>query len=570
MPDMSKTGAQLYLLALKTGGIDYVFTNAGTDFAPILEALLSETPSDGTYPEFIICPHENMAVAMAQGFYLNSGRPQAAMVHVNVGVANAMCGLLNTARDNIPLLFASGRTPITEKGRLGSRDNFIHWGQEMFDQAAMLRELVKWDYELRTPEQTPTAVTRALAIAKSAPCGPVYLSLPREVLAEKVCAPEENTPEFNAAGAPHPDPQSIKTAADMIANARAPLIITSRAGRTARGVEALGHFAQTFAIPVVEFAANYLCLATDHSMHAGFTPAPFLQESDLVIVADAPVPWPPSKMNPPKECRIIEMGPDPLYERIPFRGFRSDLTIRTDIALGLERLQDILSENGLIESPLIETRRAALVPRLEEQRAARLYKAAQPGSYITHSYTSHCLNQALGADGILVNERGALREAMSMTRPGTFFGPTIAGGLGASIGIALGIKLAAPDRMVAAALGDGSCIFNNPVACLQVAVARDLPILIVVMNNGAWDSVRASALSVYPDGLTARANHPPLTSLAPAPDYAGIARACGVEGVTAGDPATLNATLRHAVKTVHQERKTVLVDVLIGGSQTVT
>ena len=119
---------------------------------------------------------------MAHGYFLATGRPQAVMVHVNVGLANTVMGVINAARDNVPLLLLSGRTPAGEGGRTGSRDLPIHWGQEMRDQGAMVREVVKWDYELRLPEQVPELIDRALAIAMSPPMGPVYLSLPREVL----------------------------------------------------------------------------------------------------------------------------------------------------------------------------------------------------------------------------------------------------------------------------------------------------------------------------------------------------------------------------------------------------
>ncbi len=563
MTSTPKTAARLFLESLGDAGVDYVFANAGTDFAPILEALLEHENDQNAVPEFIICPHENLAVAMAHGFFLASGQAQGVMVHVNVGVANALCGLLNAARDNIPMLFASGRTPITEQGRLGSRDNFIHWGQEMFDQAAMLREFVKWDYELRCPEQTGAAVGRALAIARSEPAGPVYLSLPREVLA--ATANPEATPQAAAAAASPsaPDPVAIDRAAQLIAAAKAPLLITSRAGRTARGVAALSTLAEKLAIPVVEVSANYMCLPGDHEMHAGFTPAPYLQDIDLTIVVDAPVPWTPSQVGPPDDCPVIQIGPDPLFEPLPFRGFRSDIAIKTETAAGLEALLAAAYVSKYLDQLTIDARRAALAPKFAKARAARRVKAATPGAKLTHGYASHCLNQALGKDGVLVNERGCLREAMEFTEPGTFFGPTIAGGLGASIGIALGIKLAAPERMVAAALGDGSCIFNNPVACLQVAVARQLPILIVVLNNEAWHSVKSSTLQVYPDGATAHSNHPPLTSLTPSPDYAGVAKACGAEGVKVCDPAALQETLNDAVTAVREQNKTVLVDIAI-------
>src|SRR6266516_1577057 len=94
-------------------------------------------------------PHENVAMAMAHGYYRIAGKPAAVMVHVTVGTANAINGLINAARDNVPLLLAAGRTPLTETGSIASRNRPIHWGQEAFDQGGMLREYVKWDYELR-------------------------------------------------------------------------------------------------------------------------------------------------------------------------------------------------------------------------------------------------------------------------------------------------------------------------------------------------------------------------------------------------------------------------------------
>ena len=123
--------------------------NPGTDFPPIVEAFSRAKKTNAKVPKPILVPHENLAVAMAHGAYLMNGHPQAVMVHVNVGTANTINNLTNLSRDRVPLILAAGRTPITEKGSFGSRSRPIHWAQEMFDQAGMLRELVKWDYELR-------------------------------------------------------------------------------------------------------------------------------------------------------------------------------------------------------------------------------------------------------------------------------------------------------------------------------------------------------------------------------------------------------------------------------------
>ena len=168
--------AEAFLRALADHGIDYFFANPGTDFPPIVEAFSRAKKTNAKVPKPILVPHENLAVSMAHGAYLMNGRPQAVMVHVNVGTANTINNLTNLSRDRVPLILAAGRTPITEKGSFGSRSRPIHWAQEMFDQAGMVRELVKWDYELRVPTQVGDVVSRAVEVAMAESARP---GLPR-------------------------------------------------------------------------------------------------------------------------------------------------------------------------------------------------------------------------------------------------------------------------------------------------------------------------------------------------------------------------------------------------------
>src|SRR2546423_10385979 len=166
---------------------------------------------------------------MAHGAYTQTGRPQAVMVHVNVGTGNTINNLINLSRDRVPLILAAGRTPITEKDSFGSRSRQIHWGQEMFDQAGMVREIVEWDYELRMPAQMADVVARAHEVAMTVPRGPVYLVLPREPLAASLAEAPAITPRPVPAAA-HPDPAAIDQLAGWIAHAARPLIVTAGSG----------------------------------------------------------------------------------------------------------------------------------------------------------------------------------------------------------------------------------------------------------------------------------------------------------------------------------------------------
>ena len=161
--------AEAYLELLAARGVEYLFANAGTDFAPLIEAYAKRGAQGQAAPRPITVPHEIPAVAMAHGYAMVTGRAQAVMVHVIVGAGNAVGGIINAARANVPMLFSAGRNPISEAGHSGSRDRPIHWAQESFDQAAMVREFVKWDYELRSASHLETVVDRALTLAHAEP-----------------------------------------------------------------------------------------------------------------------------------------------------------------------------------------------------------------------------------------------------------------------------------------------------------------------------------------------------------------------------------------------------------------
>ncbi len=560
-PPIPGTAAEALLMRMKACGIEYLFANGGTDFAPIIEAFARGSTSGLDMPEPVVVTHETAAVAMAHGYYLATGRPQAVMVHVNVGLANSAMGLINAASENIPLFMLAGRTPITEFDRTGARMTPIQYGQEMRDQGALVRESVKWDYELRYPEQAALLVERALSIAMSEPRGPVYLGLPREPLAEPWPGnlPVDG-PVQAPSGALHPDPEQIAQVAALISGSARPLIVVQRSDPGGDFSRALSAFANDHAIPVAEFRGLRNVLATRDPMAAGSSIGPLVRDADPVIVIDAPVPWIQRDVQPANDAAVVHIGPDPHFSQIPVRSFRTDIAIQSSPLAAIQALAKAMggaAGRNADRHAEIAARNAA---RLDETRARAF---SGNGAPMTPGFLAACLSDAMGGNDVVFSELGAPLEGMDLKEPNTGFTPPFSGGLGWGMPAALGAALADRDRVSIATVGDGSYIFANPVACHQVAEALGLPLLTIVSNNGIWNAVRRAAVNVYPEGKAAHMNRMPITSLEPVPDCIAVAKASRgwARRVERGDD--LPGALAEAMNVVRREKRQALLEVKV-------
>ena len=558
--------AQGYLELLRERGIKYFFGNAGTDFASLVDAFAKFAKEGKQYPRPITVPHEFVAVSMAHGYYMVTGEPQVVMVHVIVGTANASGAIINAARAQVPIIFSAGRTPLTEAGFTGSRNVLIHWAQESFDQASLVREFVKWDYELRNFAQLETVVDRALAIATSEPGGPVYLTLPREVLAE---SHEELTistvPRQQSHQVTVPDAAQVKEVTKLIAEATNPLIITSGVGRDPQAVEALVAFAESFAIPVVVGTGNtHMNFPTSHPLHFGFDSTPYLKEADVVLVIDTDVPWLPTVVSPKETARIIQLGHEPLYSRYPIRGHAVDIALAAQPTATLRLLTEEMRPYQEQAAQKIANRFEIVRAEHKKQREAwgAQAEAAKGDTPIDSVWLSTCINQVLDAETILINEYDLVPTQVDLTVPGSFFGPSPAAGLGWGIGAALGAKLAAPEKTVIATVGDGSYLFNVPTSCHFVSQAYNLPILIVIFNNQCWGAVRGAAASVHPEGWAVKTNHFPLSELSPTPAYEVICQANGGYGERVEEPDEVLPALKRALHIIKEEGRQVVLNVI--------
>jgi acetolactate synthase I/II/III large subunit len=550
--------AEGLLRALKRRGIDYVLANAGTDFAPVIEGLVRAAGRKDAVPRFITVPHENLAMAMAHGYYQVAGKPAGVMVHVTVGTGNTICALMNAARDNVPLLLMAGRTPLTQDGHIASRSAPIHWGQENFDQAGVVREYTKWDFELRGGQPVDEIVGRALDIALSEPRGPVYLTLPREVLASAHKESVTPLPPTELA-MPQPSAKHIDTLADWIAAAEFPLILTSNLGRDRAAVRVLAELAERYAIPVAEPHGSCVNLPASHPFKLGHAGTELLGKADLVLVVDCEVPWYPRYAAPRADAKVVHLGVDPLFERYPLRAFTAQLAITGNSRVGLELLDEALRSRP-VQRAAVERRRAA-VTELKAKKAAELAAANEKASKekpIRYSYVGACLRDALPKNGIVVTELGVAGDHFGLEEPGQLLAVSIGGGLGFGLGASLGAKLAAPDRMVVSTIGDGSYMFGNPTPFHLVSRAAKLPTLTIICNNGRWQAVESATRVVYPDGAAAHATEMPLVELQPSPEFTKVAEASDAFAKRVDDPADLPRAIDAALTAVAGGRQALL------------
>ncbi len=553
------TVAETFLRSLRHRGIDHVFANAGTDHAPIIEAMVKMAALGEPLPRFVTVPHENLAVAMAHGYYLVSGRPAAALVHVTVGTGNTVCAIMNACRDNVPLLLMAGRTPITQSGHIASRTHPIHWGQEAFDQGAVLREYTKWDYELRGGQPVDEVLGRALDVAMAEPRGPVYLTLPREVLAD-----QDTHPALGAvappAARPQPSADHLATVGEWIAQAAWPVVVTSHLGRDPAAVAALAAFADRHSIPVVEASPTCLNLPWGHPLHSGVSGTALLEQADLILVAESDVPWFPRAFTPAQRTRVVHLGMDPLYQRYPIRAFPADLVVPGSAATAFALLDQMVSTRTP-NHPDAAGRRRQAVADIVTARAQTLQQevsSARHSKPIRYSVLADCLRAAMPDDSLLVSELGVSPAHLQLSRPGSLLGVGMAGGLGFALGASLGAKLAAPERTVITTLGDGSYMFGNPTPFHLVARAAGLPVLTIVCNNQRWQAVDSSTRIIYPDGLAAAEPVMPLVELQPSPEFSLVAQASGAFARRIDDPDELPEALRQSFAAVAEGQQALL------------
>ena len=569
---MRNSTAHYFLEGLVDLGVDYIFANLGTDHVSLIEEMARWDRQGRKHPEMILCPHEVVAVHMAGGYALATGRGQAVLVHVDAGTANACMAVQNLLRYRLPVMLFAGRAPHTLHGELqGSRDSYLHFVQDPFDIASIVRPYVKWEYSLPSGVVVKEALARASAFAHSDPPGPVYMMLPRETLAEEwddADMPAYRPERYGSVHAGGIEPARAEAIAKSLMAAENPVAFAAYLGRKPQAVAALDRLARACGIRVAEFNSIDLNIPQDSPCFAGIDPLPLLEGADLGLLLDCDVPFVPQSAKGANAMKWIQIDVDPLKSDFPMWGFPTDLRVQGDCAIILQQVLDA------VEARADDGYRRRVAMRIAGWDGAREAAARRRTAASANKGTSGALNPAfvfatlngkLSQGDVVLNEAirngPTLQEHIRRTQPQSYVG-LAGGGLGFSGGMALGLKLAQPGRRVVQVIGDGGFHFSSPDSVYAVAQQYQLPIFTVVLDNGGWQAVKSATQRVYPKGVAAETDQfrSRLTSgrQGERRDFSEVAKAFGAHGECVTEPDELAAAIDRCLAALDDGKAAVL------------
>lgn len=565
------TTSTAFLEALQEAGVSYIFANLGSDHPALIESLAQAQKDNKKLPKLIICPHEMVAMSAAHGYAQHTGETQAVIVHVECGTQNIGGAIHNSFKGRVPVLVFAGASPYTQENELtGSRNEFIHWIQDVFDQRGIMRGYSKYDNEIRTGKNVKQLVHRAMQFAKSDPPGPVYLMGPREVMEETTEPVTIKTDLWQPISPTAIPPQNIKLLVEDLVKAKKPLIVTSYLGRNPEAVEGLVRLSKRLSIPVIESVSKAMNFPADNPMHWGHQwntagQNELLAEADLVVVIDSDVPWIPMKNKPSEDATVYYIDMDPLKEEMPLWYIPSKQFFKADAKVALDQINECLDNTSQIDEKIVEKRWKANSEVHEQLTKEYLLSEAEDENVITPEYLTACIREVIDEDTIVLNEGISNYQTIcthiGTKKPGTLHGSG-AGSLGWNGGAAIGMKLANPDKTVVSLTGDGSYLFSIPSVVHWMAKRYETPFLTVIYNNSGWKSPKLSTLGVHPDGIANQTDQFHVNFDPPA-DLAKIAEASGnAYALTVKKTSEVKAALRDAMKEV-QEGRSAVVDVYI-------
>jgi len=545
-----RPGRRILLDLLFQEGVEVIFGNPGTTELP----LLSELRRDGRI-RYVLALQEAAAMAMADGYARAGSRLGVVNLHAAPGLGNAMGMLFDAAKGGTPLLVTAGQQAqgfgVTEPNLQA-------------DLATLARPFVKWSTEVRSAAELPRVIHRAVKVALAPPQGPVFVSLPVDVLNETSDVPL-GTPTRVASDLAG-DAGAIRRAAATLAAARRPVIVAGDAV-VQRGAEAeLGALAEALGCPVyLECEASSLPMPPAHPLFAGAlarSAGPIrsmLEGHDLLLSIGADLltlSLPYGEDPVPLALRMIHLDLDPWQLG---KNYPADPAILADPKTALPLLRAALDEAmGPPGREAAGQRRAAVGAQHEEERVALQERARRQSEEtpLLPLAAMVAIAESLPEDAIVVEEAVSsvpgLLESLRLRVPNSFFGLR-GGGIGWGLPAAAGIALARAHQPVVALIGDGSAMYT--IQALWTAAHERLGIVFVILNNRSYRILKQRHR--LGDDVQSRDDLPGMDLMDPPIDFVGLAHSLGLAAMRANTAEDLRICLVEGLRS----RLPLLIDV---------
>ncbi len=546
------SGGELLLDLFEGCGVEYIFCSPGTEWTPLWEGLLKRGKK--TALKYINCRHEVVAISAAQGYTEITGKLPVVLLHSSVGPLMGAMAMRNALSARAPMLILSGET-YEHCGDEDVKAQGWQWLGLLSDvggTAALVKDFVKWSNAVRNRDGLIDAVTRGSRIALDVPRGPVYISVPPEILIKSGTSPKIAPPIVIK---PMPQESDLQQAAKLLIKSESPLIIADHAGRKAEGAAALTKLAEALNAPVFDtmlhFSAN---ISRENPLYQGALTTDALKQADTVLIVASAVPWYPPAAGPRDDAKVILLAEDTRHLRWPYWNYRADVAIDGDIPSTLTVLVKLIKDQKTkTDAKRLEYWRKkhdAMLAAMDS--SAHAAKAARP---IAARWLAHVAQKSLPTDAIILDETILHTHILHayLAEPGRYIKPAY-GGLGVGMGAALGVKLASPKSPVVLFIGDGALNYNPVLQALGLSAEYGLPILIIVLNNGGYIAMSRGYQNRHEKYLG--------VDITPTPDYAKAAEACGAYAEKVESPDKIGAALKRGLKEIGAGR-TALLDVRI-------
>lgn len=576
--NQTTSGGDFMVDVFKTLDIDYLSMNCASSFRGLHEAVINH--AGNTKPEILNCPHEDIAVHLAQGYAKITGKPMAMICHGVVGLQHATMAMYNAWCDRVPVIVLGGNIVEANKRAPGAE-----WVHSAIDPAAIVRDYVKWDDQPISLQHFAESAVRACKIAVTPPMGPVMLSLDAELQENPISEPESlRIPKYARVVPPQGDSGALAETAKLLVAAENPVIICDRYARTPAGMGRLIELAETLQCAVVDNAGR-MNFPSRHPLNQSFRRGTVIPQADVILALEVNDIWGTlnafsdrivrtSRPVTKKGAKIITLGSRDLYMKSNYQDFgryqEVDLAIAGDGEASLPALTEQI--NRLID----EGRKAAYEARGKKYAAARLAMIEQAKSDATLGWDASPITtarmcaevyaQIKDEDWSLVGN--AIRNLWphrlwDIKKPYQWNGGSGGAGVGYNLPASLGAALANKPhgRLTVAFGGDGDFLFNP--GTLWTAAHHRIPMLYIVHNNRAYHQEY-----MYLQAMAARHGRGiekadiGTTIKDPNVDYATVARGMGAHGEgPVVDPNDLAPALKRAIAAVKAGQPAV-VDVV--------